>query len=222
MKVISYKSVLLQLLTNKEENTKEVLEARSREGALKDEEEITAGSDLSIASERQTAAAAANINSPFSCWWKRTWSQPWCPRTRRAEHQAIGISARTPIQKVSLTVGSAKGVLITRTCISPSSGKETHLGKLSGEDEAHRGLDFAGGEGLLLAVARQAHGLVGHAIESVVDERVHDGHGALGDASLGVDLPQDLKRHKERRSTLLPQLARWIEFDKIANRLQTL
>ena len=78
-----------------------------------------------------------------------------------------------------------------------------YLGKFSGKDEAHRSLDFTGSEGLLLVVARQTDGLISHAIESVVDEGVHDGHGALGDASFGVDLLQ----HLHKKETTTPRLS---------------
>ena len=66
------------------------------------------------------------------------------------------------------------------------------LGELTGEHEAHGGLDLAGREGALLVVAGQAAGLGGNALEHVVDEGVHDGHAALGDPGVGVDLLEDL------------------------------
>jgi hypothetical protein len=66
------------------------------------------------------------------------------------------------------------------------------LGELAGEEQAHSGLDLSGGEGGLLAVARQAGGLKGESLEDVVDERVQDGHASLGDAGVGVDLLEHL------------------------------
>jgi hypothetical protein len=72
----------------------------------------------------------------------------------------------------------------------------TDLGKLSGEDEAHRRLDLARRQSPLLVGAREAHGLLGHAVERVVHERVHDGHGALGNAGLWVHLLQHLRARK--------------------------
>ena len=66
------------------------------------------------------------------------------------------------------------------------------LGQLTGEDEADGGLDLTGREGGLLVVAAQAASLGGGLLEDVVDERVHDGHGLLGDAGIGVDLLQHL------------------------------
>ena len=65
------------------------------------------------------------------------------------------------------------------------------LGELTGEEESDGSLDLAGGEGVLLVVADEAGGLVGDLLEDVVDEGVHDRHGLLGDASLGVDLLED-------------------------------
>ena len=66
------------------------------------------------------------------------------------------------------------------------------LGELTREDEADRGLDLTAGEGGLLVVAAQAAGFVGDALEDVVDERVHDGHTAAGDAGVGVNLLEHL------------------------------
>ncbi len=61
-------------------------------------------------------------------------------------------------------------------------------GELSGEEESDGGLDLSGGEGALLGVSDELGGLVGDSLEDVVDEGVHDEHGLLGDAGLGVDL----------------------------------
>ena len=65
------------------------------------------------------------------------------------------------------------------------------LGELTGEEEAHGSLNLAGGEGVLLVVADETGRLGGDLLEDVVDERVHDAHGSLGDAGLGVDLLED-------------------------------
>ena len=65
------------------------------------------------------------------------------------------------------------------------------LGKLTWEEEADGGLDLAGGESVLLVVANEAGRLGGDLLEDVVDERVHDAHGLLGDTGLGVDLLED-------------------------------
>ena len=66
------------------------------------------------------------------------------------------------------------------------------LGQLSREHEADGGLDLAGRQSGLLVVAAQFASLASDALEDVVDEGVHDGHGLLGDASVGVNLLQHL------------------------------
>ena len=66
------------------------------------------------------------------------------------------------------------------------------LGELTGEQEAHGGLDLPGGEGGSPVVVCQPAGLGGDALEDVVDERVHDAHGLGGDTGVGVNLLQHL------------------------------
>ena len=56
-----------------------------------------------------------------------------------------------------------------------------------------RGLDLTRGDGRLLVVGSELGGLSGDALEDVVDERVQDGHGAVGDTGVGVDLLEDCK-----------------------------
>lgn len=83
------------------------------------------------------------------------------------------------------------------------------LGKLAGKDEADGGLDLSGRDGGLLVVGSELAGLGGDTLENVcglklenamgrhgvrvptVDERVQDGHGTVGDTSVGVDLLED-------------------------------
>merc|ERR1719324_1845745 len=65
------------------------------------------------------------------------------------------------------------------------------LGKLSWEEESDGGLDLSGGEGVSLVVSDKSAGLGGDLLEDVVDERVHDGHGSLGDSGLWVNLLED-------------------------------
>ena len=65
------------------------------------------------------------------------------------------------------------------------------LGELTGEEESDGGLDLTGGESVASVVSHESGGLGGDLLEDVVDERVHDAHGSLGDASLGVDLSED-------------------------------
>ena len=66
------------------------------------------------------------------------------------------------------------------------------LGKLTWQKEPDSSLDFPGGDGGPLVVVGQTGGLGGDALEEVVDEGVHDGHGLGADASVGVDLLEDL------------------------------
>lgn len=66
------------------------------------------------------------------------------------------------------------------------------LGQLTGKQKPDGGLDFPRGDGGALVVVRQAGGLAGNALKDVVHERVHDGHGFGRDASVGVDLLEDL------------------------------
>ena len=66
------------------------------------------------------------------------------------------------------------------------------LGQLTGEQEPDGGLDLPGGDGGPLVVVGEPGGLGGDALEDVVDERVHDGHGLGGDAGVGVHLLEDL------------------------------
>jgi len=66
------------------------------------------------------------------------------------------------------------------------------FGQLSGEEETDGCLDLSGGDGGPLVVVGQTAGLGSDALEDVVHERVHDGHGLAGDTSVGVDLLQHL------------------------------
>ena len=64
-------------------------------------------------------------------------------------------------------------------------------GEFTGEEESDGGLDLAGGESVSLGVADELGGFSSDSLEDIVDEGVHDAHGLLGDASLGVDLLED-------------------------------
>ena len=66
------------------------------------------------------------------------------------------------------------------------------LGELTREHEAHRGLDLPGRKGGLLGVGGQLASFASKALEDVVDERVHDRHTLLGDASVRVHLLEHL------------------------------
>ena len=65
-------------------------------------------------------------------------------------------------------------------------------GQLSGENELDSGLDLPGGESSPLVEADELGALSGDTVEGVVDEGVHDVHGLLGDADVGVHLLQHL------------------------------
>ena len=65
------------------------------------------------------------------------------------------------------------------------------LGEFTGEEETDGSLNLSGGESVSLVVADELGGLEGDLLEDVVDERVHDLHRSLGDASLGVNLLED-------------------------------
>ncbi len=66
------------------------------------------------------------------------------------------------------------------------------LSELSGEEKTDGSLDLPGGNRRSLVVVSETAGLGGDALEDVVHERVHDGHGLGGDAGVGVDLLEDL------------------------------
>ncbi len=92
-------------------------------------------------------------------------------------------------------MGKHRTNLLGRGVLGDGLGAFGHgvLGELSGEDEADSGLDLAGRQGGLLVVAAQATGLGGDLLEDVVDEGVHDAHGAARDAGVRVNLLQDLE-----------------------------
>ena len=65
------------------------------------------------------------------------------------------------------------------------------LGQLSGEEETDSGLDLPGSDGGATVVVGKTASLSSNALEDVVHERVHDGHGLGGDTGVGVHLLQD-------------------------------
>ena len=66
------------------------------------------------------------------------------------------------------------------------------FGEFSGKEELYGSLDFSEWESPLFIVSDELAGFNSDSIEDVVNERVHDAHGFLGDSSLGVDLFQHL------------------------------
>jgi len=65
------------------------------------------------------------------------------------------------------------------------------LGQFTGEDQSYGGLDLAGRDGGLLVVSSKLGSFGSDALEDVVDERVQDGHGTVGDTGVRVNLLQD-------------------------------
>jgi len=84
--------------------------------------------------------------------------------------------------------------LLGRGVLGDSLGtlRDSVLGEFTGEDETDSGLDLARGDGGALVVGSKLGGLAGDTLKDIVDERVEDGHGLVGDTSVGVDLLQDL------------------------------
>lgn len=66
------------------------------------------------------------------------------------------------------------------------------LGKLTRKEKADSRLNLPRGDGGSLVVMSKAGCLSSDALEDVVDEAVHDRHGLSGDASVGVNLLQNL------------------------------
>jgi len=66
------------------------------------------------------------------------------------------------------------------------------LGKFTGKDETDRGLDLAGRDRALLVVRGELGSFRGDALEDIIHKRVEDGHGTVGNTSVGVDLLEDL------------------------------
>ena len=65
-------------------------------------------------------------------------------------------------------------------------------GQLSGEDELDGRLNLSGRESSSLVESDELGSFSGNSVEGVVDEGVHDVHGLLGDADVGVHLLEDL------------------------------
>ena len=75
---------------------------------------------------------------------------------------------------------------------SLGSLRDSMLGKLSREEEPHRGLDLTGGDGRPLVVVGKTAGLSSNTLKEVINKGVHDGHGLGGDTSIRVDLLENL------------------------------
>lgn len=70
------------------------------------------------------------------------------------------------------------------------------LGQLTGQNKPHGCLDFARRDGGLLVVCGKLGRLGGDALEDVVDERVEDRHGTVGDTGVWVDLLENWKKRR--------------------------
>ena len=68
------------------------------------------------------------------------------------------------------------------------TGNQVRVGGCEKTEANSRGLDLSGRDGGLLVVCGELGGLGGDTLEDVVDERVQDRHGTVGDTSVGVDL----------------------------------
>lgn len=66
------------------------------------------------------------------------------------------------------------------------------LGEFTRKDQTHSRLNFARGDGRTLVVGGEFGSFTGDTFKNVVDKRVHDGHGLVGDTGIGVDLLEDL------------------------------
>ena len=66
------------------------------------------------------------------------------------------------------------------------------FGQLTREQETDCSLDLPAGDGGALVVVGKAGGFSSNPLKDVIHEGVHDGHGLGGNASVGVDLLQDL------------------------------
>ncbi|KAK7467731.1 hypothetical protein BaRGS_00037039 [Batillaria attramentaria] len=72
------------------------------------------------------------------------------------------------------------------------------LGEFAWQQKPHCSLDLPAGDGGTLVVVSKAGSLRRDALEDVVDEAVHDGHGLAANARVRVHLPQDLKDERAR------------------------
>ena len=64
------------------------------------------------------------------------------------------------------------------------------LGKLTRKDQTAGSMDGPRRDCLLLVVGRETRSFTSDTLKEIVDERVHDGHGLLGDTNIGVNLLQ--------------------------------
>ena len=103
-------------------------------------------------------------------------------KTKGNEYKTKGNECETKIKRSLLDVFSD----------SLCSFRNGVSGKFPGEDELDSRLDLAGGKSSSLVESDKFGSLSGDSVKSVMDERVHDVHGFLGDSDVRVHLLEDL------------------------------
>ena len=88
----------------------------------------------------------------------------------------------------------ARSDLLGGGVLGDSLGSFRHsvLGQFSGQEKPDSSLDFPRGDGCPLVVEGKTGSFSSDALEDVIDEGVHDGHGLAGNTGVGVDLLQHL------------------------------
>ena len=90
--------------------------------------------------------------------------------------------------------GTVQKSLLVGACIfgdSLGAFRDGVLGQLTRQQKTNGSLDFTGSDGGFLVVLRQTRSFSGDTFEDIVNERVHDGHGFRGNASVRMDLFED-------------------------------
>ena len=98
------------------------------------------------------------------------------------------------VLKNTVVLREARLRLLVGVVLGDGLGALRHgvLGQLTRQHQTDGRLDLAGRDGVALVVTRQAATLRGDTLEDVVDKRVHDDHGLLGDTGVGMDLLEHL------------------------------
>jgi hypothetical protein len=105
------------------------------------------------------------------------------------ETQLSGMS--DPIRLLALLlIGTTDGGVILGNGLGTL--RDGMLGQLSGEEETDSSLNLSRGDGLTLVVASKTTSLGGDTLKDIINKRVHDSHGLVGDTSIGVNLLENL------------------------------
>lgn len=82
--------------------------------------------------------------------------------------------------------------------------RDSVLGQFTGQEKTDSSLDLSRGDCRALVVLSQASRFARNTLEDVVNERIHDAHGLRRDASVRVNLLENLfhKRRKTRGDKL--------------------